>query len=234
MINVGDRPWKRAAAWLAVLLPLFFASYGFANWLAGTGTTRTIAFSWERSIPFLPLTIVPYLSFDLLYCVSLFLCTTRRELDRHAARLLTAQAVCVAVFIAAPFRFSLTRPATNGMSGALFKVLDGFDKPYNQMPSLHIANLVIVWACFARHTSARWRWALHAWMTLIAVSTLTTFQHHFIDLPAGLVVGFATLWAFPELSSRAPARDPEVMSDHRSAAPDSSPSSRLGMTFQDL
>ena len=30
------RPWKRAAAWLALLGPLFYASYGFANWWAST------------------------------------------------------------------------------------------------------------------------------------------------------------------------------------------------------
>ena len=37
------------------------------------------------------------------------------------------------------------RPETDGLPGFLFAVLGGFDKPFNQAPSLHIALLVIIW-----------------------------------------------------------------------------------------
>lgn len=33
--SAGGRPLFRAAAWLALLGPFFFASYGLATWLAG-------------------------------------------------------------------------------------------------------------------------------------------------------------------------------------------------------
>jgi protein-tyrosine phosphatase len=193
------RPWRRAIAWLAFLGPFFFASYGLANWLASRrGDVGAVAFDWERSIPFVPWTIVPYWSIDLLYCLSIFVCTTRRELDRYAQRLLAVQLISIGFFIALPLRFSFDRPAAGGFFGALFTALGSFDKPFNQAPSLHIGLLIVIWVTLARHCAQRWRWVLHAWMTLIGLSILTTYQHHFIDLPTGLAVGFAVLWALPD------------------------------------
>ena len=34
-LATAGRPWRRALLWLALLGPFFFASYGFANWMAG-------------------------------------------------------------------------------------------------------------------------------------------------------------------------------------------------------
>ncbi|HYM59707.1 MAG TPA: phosphatase PAP2/dual specificity phosphatase family protein [Thermoanaerobaculia bacterium] len=197
--EIEPRPWKRAILWIAFLGPFFFASYGFANWLASRRAyVPIVAFAWERAIPFVPWTIVPYWSIDLLYGLSLLLCTTRRELDRHALRLFVVQVISVAFFIALPLQFSFGRPAAGGIFGALFTALGSFDKPFNQAPSLHIALLVVIWTRLAAHCPARWRWPLHGWMILIGVSVLTTYQHHFIDIPTGLLVGLATLWAVPD------------------------------------
>ena len=193
------RPWRRAFAWLAFLGPFFFATYGFANWLASRRTdVPAIVFDWEHRIPFLAWTIVPYWSIDLLYAVSLFICTSRRELDTHAKRLLGAQIACVLVFVLFPLRFSFERPEPGGGFGLMFDVLMGFDKPFNQMPSLHIALLVIVWLRFTHHVVGGWKWVAHGWATLIAVSVLTTYQHHFVDLVTGFWVGCLCLWLFPE------------------------------------
>ncbi|MFX7052290.1 phosphatase, partial [Acinetobacter baumannii] len=92
---------------------------------------------WERHIPFLPWTILPYWSIDLLYGFSFLCCRTPRETDRHALRLLTTQLIAVACFLAFPLRFAFVRPATDGLFGALFASLAAFDLPFNQAPSLH-------------------------------------------------------------------------------------------------
>ena len=69
------RPWRRAAAWLAFLGPFFFATYGLATWVtAQRPEVGDVVFAWERAIPFLSWTIVPYWTIDLLYAVSLFVC----------------------------------------------------------------------------------------------------------------------------------------------------------------
>jgi membrane-associated phospholipid phosphatase len=193
------RPWGRAALWLIVLVPVFFATYGAANWLASRrAEVGAVVFSWEHQIPFVPWTIVPYWSIDLFYGLSLFVCATRDELDTHARRLLTAQLIAVACFILFPLRFTFVRPAVSGVAGFLFDTLAGFDKPFNQAPSLHIALLVILWVLYARHVP---RWALpllYGWFALVGLSVLTTYQHHFIDLPTGVLLGFACLWLWPD------------------------------------
>jgi len=196
--TIEPRPWKRALAWLAFLGPFFFASYGFATWVtAQRANVGAIVFDWERMIPFVPWTIIPYWTIDLMYGISLLLCASRHELDTHGRRLLTAQLIAVACFLAFPLRFTFDRPDTGGAFGWLFDVLGAFDKPFNQAPSLHIALLVILWALYARHTHGGLRWVLHAWMALIGVSVLTTWQHHFIDIPTGALLGCFCLWLWP-------------------------------------
>nr|WP_314492898.1 phosphatase PAP2/dual specificity phosphatase family protein [uncultured Pseudomonas sp.] len=190
---------RRGVLWLLLLGPLFFISYGLSNSHTATrADVGTLVFDWEHRVPLWPWTIIPYWSIDLLYGLSFLLPLSRREMDRHALALLSAQVLCVAGFLLWPLRFTFERPALDGLFGWLFDVLMGFDKPFNQAPSLHIALLVIVWTMFARHVHAQpWRWLVHGWMALIGVSVLTTWQHHFIDVPSGALVGLLCLWLWP-------------------------------------
>lgn len=208
--------WKRGVLWLLLLAPLFFASYGFANWLtAQRDNVGSLVFAWEGATPLWAWSIVPYWSIDLLYGLSFLLPATRREMDRHALRLLSTQILCVACFLLWPLRFTFERPELDGFFGWMFDVLMGFDKPFNQAPSLHIALLVVIWVMFARHTRGLLlRGLLHGWMALIGLSVLTTWQHHFIDVPTGALAGWLCVWLWP-IEDRSPlqslrlAREPQ-------------------------
>jgi protein-tyrosine phosphatase len=195
------RPWRLALLWLAVLGPFFFVSYNFANWLTGLRHgVPELMFAWERRIPFLAWTIVPYWSTDPFYGVSLFLCRTRVELNTLGRRLLTVQVLCVAGFLLAPLQFSVARPHADGLFGRLFDALMVFDKPFNQAPSLHIAIVTVLWVAYGRHVHGVALRLIQGWFLLMAVSTMTTYQHHFIDLPTGLWVGLFALALFPDIS----------------------------------
>lgn len=189
---------KPAVLWLLLLAPLFFSTYGFATWVTSQRSdVGTLVFGWESHMPFWAWTIVPYWSIDLLYGFSLLLPNTRHELKQHALRLLSAQVIAVSCFLIWPLRFTFERPELDGVFGWLFAVLAGFDKPFNQAPSLHIALLVILWVMYQRHTQGFWRWVVHGWFALIGVSVLTTYQHHFIDLPTGALAGWLCVWLWP-------------------------------------
>ncbi|NOV26837.1 phosphatase PAP2 family protein [Cupriavidus necator] len=194
----SQRPWGLACVLLALAGAFFFSSYGLANWLASQrADVPSFYFEWERGIPFLPWTIVPYWSIDLLYGISFFLWRSRAALITHVKRLVLAQLVSVACFIAFPLRFSFARPDADGLPGRLFTLLGGFDLPFNQAPSLHISLLVILWVAFAAHLRGGWRWMLHGWFALIGISVLTTWQHHLIDVPTGALVGWLCVYLLP-------------------------------------
>jgi membrane-associated phospholipid phosphatase len=190
--------WRRGLAWLAFLGPFFYLSYGFANHLASTRTgVPSVVFDWERGMPFLAWTILPYWTINGFYAASMLVHRRAADVDRQGRRLLTAQLVAVASFLLFPLRFAFARPETSGWSGAMFDALTSFDKPFNQAPSLHIALLVILWELYTPKVPPRWRWLLHAWFTLIGASVLTTYQHHFIDIPTGALLGAFCLWCWP-------------------------------------
>ncbi len=199
MINNHTRPWKQAALWLLFLGPFFFITYNFANGYASQQEqVGHIVFAWEQHIPFVPWTIVPYWVIDILYVVSLFICTTKAEVNTHGKRLLSAQIIAVTCFILFPLGFSFTRPETGGVFGDLFILLASFDQPFNQAPSLHIALLAILWVLYIKHLPKLLLWPFHALCIAIGVSVLTTYQHHFIDIPTGLLLGVFCIWLWPD------------------------------------
>lgn len=198
------RPWKRSLAWLCFLGPFFFVTYGFANhYTASLADVGSFVFNWERHIPFWPWTIVPYWTIDAFYGLSLFLFADKRELDRHAARLVSATVVCVTGFLLFPLRFSFEKPEiAQPVFRWMFDVLGLFDMPYNQAPSLHLCLLVLLWAAYKRHTPAKWKWLVHVWALVIGVSVFTTYQHHVIDGITGIPAGLVCCYLIPLVPGR--------------------------------
>lgn len=201
-----ERPWLRGLAWLSLLGPLFFVTYNFANRVASErADVGTVLFSWEPLLPFVAWTVVPYWSSDVLYALSFATCRDRAECDRHGLRLLAIQLFSVACFLAFPLRLVLERPAVDGIPGQMFAALGQFDLAFNEAPSLHVALAVILWARFRAVTAGVWRGLLAVWFVLVAISPLTTYQHHFIDIVTGAWAGVLTLALVPERRV-APAR----------------------------
>jgi hypothetical protein len=94
--SVAGRPWRAASLWLLALSAFFFFSYGFANTMASRRAyVPFVEFGWEHKVPFIAWTIIPYWTSDFLYAASLLVCTTRRELNMHACRLLSRLAAAM-------------------------------------------------------------------------------------------------------------------------------------------
>jgi hypothetical protein len=182
----------------AVVTLIFCTAYGLANQLThNRADVGTAVFAWERSIPFIDWTIVPYLSIVPFFAASFFLCGERPLLRAHVRRVLTVLAISLACFVLWPLRFTFERPPTTEAVGALFELLHLFDLPYNRAPSLHISVVVILWAVYVERLHGAMRLAIGLWFGLIGLSVLTTYQHHVIDVPAGLLAGWLCVRLFP-------------------------------------
>ena len=190
--------FKASLLKLALIGALFYTSYGLSNhYAASLAYVPEVAFAWERGIPFWEWTILPYWSLNLMYAAAFFLCRNSREQNRYVARLVSAQIVATTCFMLFPLHFGWQKPHTDGLWGVMFDSLVAFDLPYNQSPSLHIALSIIVGA-FYWTRFPKIRLSILLWQSLIALSVLTTYQHHFIDVPTGALLGWLVLWAIPQ------------------------------------
>ena len=190
--------FKTSLLKLALIGALFYTSYGLSNhYAASLAYVPEVAFAWERNIPFWEWTILPYWSLNLMYAAAFFLCRDTREQNRYVARLVSAQIITTICFVLFPLHFGWPKPPTDGLWGWLFDSLVAFDLPYNQAPSLHIALSIIVGA-FYWTRFPKIRLPILLWQSLIALSVLTTYQHHFIDVPTGALLGWLVLWAIPQ------------------------------------
>jgi membrane-associated phospholipid phosphatase len=172
--------------WLA-----FGATYPLANLIAQqAGTTRSVALPFEHAIPFLPWMVVPYLSSGLFFTLAFFWVRSKQDLRTLSRRLLLATVVAGLIFALFPLRFSASRPPLDEpVWRFLFAFLSAVDKPYNQMPSLHVAYCMILWMSLRSSIlQATWRTALAAWLLLVAASTIFTYQHHVLDIAGGVLL----------------------------------------------
>lgn len=154
----------------------------------------------DRAIPFLPWTIAVYLS----QFVFLFL-TLRWQRDaRVYVPMAIATLISCAIFIFYPTTIARP-PVDNAAFGALWL----FDVPENCFPSLHVSLAIIAASYWPRR-----RWIGIAWAIAIAISTMTTKQHYFVDVAGGIVVGFlATLPLRDRRTTSSPPRASPAQSD---------------------
>jgi len=185
----------RLRHWLLNALT-FGLCYFTANMLAQEqGVVRHAALAFEAGVPFLQWMIVPYLSSGLFFCLTFFLVSTQDQLRLLSQRLLLATIIAAFIFVLYPLQFSWPRPAISSPWCAyLYDFLAQMDKPYNQLPSLHVAYCLLFWSALRQHVrSVALHIALTAWLLLTAVSTLFTYQHHLLDVLGGGLLGLFCL-----------------------------------------
>src|SRR5215211_1438038 len=160
----------------------------------------------DAAIPFVPLFVVPYLSFFLLVLLPLVVISERQELWDAAFGfgLIVVMSNLTFLFWPTAIPFSDVHPLTRGVVAV--------DLSGNAFPSLH-ASLAIYCALCARRKlrTALARYGLFLWTSLVVVSAVLIKRHLAVDIAGGALLGWATSAAlFRPDRAEAPDSEPVV------------------------
>ncbi|MGG5210905.1 phosphatase PAP2 family protein [Chryseobacterium sp. MIQD13] len=176
---------------------VFMIVYNSAAWYTSRAEKiPSFVFDFEKHVPFLPWSMIPYMTSGIFFCSVFFQCKDKEQLKILTRRMLFVTVAAALCFIMFPLRFSLPKPNTDdSVLKYSFLFLKIFDSPFNQSPSLHIAYAFIFWTVFRNFK--KFRTFLMIWLILLGISTLTTYQHHFIDILSGIVLAHISFILFP-------------------------------------
>lgn len=192
---------------LAIALLLFMVLYTLTNEYSAAVSVyapkciNTLAIALDNEIAFIPFMIVPYSWSLLLFVASFFIVRTPQQLSLLSRRLIVATLFASLIFYLYPAHFSFARPLTTDWTALGYAFLSLTDKPFNQLPSLHVSYALLLgyslWTVLVHKTSTKLNLAYQASLivvcTLIIVSTVFTYQHHLLDIVGGLLLAVVVL-----------------------------------------
>jgi membrane-associated phospholipid phosphatase len=176
----------------AVAITLFAAlTYGATNELAhARGVTQCIALPGEMSLPLVSWLVVPYLAVDVMIALCALCATSHRQLRTLLRRVFWIFAIGNLIFLLWPLRCGFPRTIPDDWTGPLYQLLHLADRPYNQAPSLHIAEALIFAPLYlSRFPHPAAQAATLSVIVLGSAGTVLTYQHHVLDVVTGLILG---------------------------------------------
>ena len=179
----------------ALLFAQFIVIYGGANWLSGRrDDVHRIYFEWELAIPLVPpMTWVYFSIAPLMLSPVLFL--DINQLNRLARQMALAMLIAGAVFLVFPGTVGYPTPADPSKAIEFIRLID---RPYNVLPSLHVALSSIIVLHLYPLFGTRARLFLVAWLIALIMSVMLTHQHHLADVLGGLFLACLCLRLSPD------------------------------------
>jgi len=161
---------------------------------------KILPFSWlDKNVPFIPQTVWIYISEWLFFLIIYITCNNMLNLNKYVYSFLALQLTSVVIFWIWPTTyprdlFPLPQDL-HPFTYRLFEVLRMTDTPANCCPSLHVSSVYLSSFIFLEEQKNKFPY-FFAWGTAIAISTLTTKQHYWIDVVMGFLMATTTYWIF--------------------------------------
>jgi len=186
---------------LGLALSIFYLLYNLTTFYSVSlyklypSKVHNLATPFDSIIPFIPAMIVPYSWSLILFVASFFLVRTSAQLSLLTYRLILATIFACLIFYFYPARFSYNRLIPDDWTQFGYQFLQLVDKPFNQIPSLHVSYAILLGVSLWDVVASKKRWILAAYRllltsicTLVALSTVLTYQHHLLDMFGGAVL----------------------------------------------
>lgn len=185
---------------LPVVCAFMFNSlvYGGAKLIAGDWYHHNIESSFDRSIPFIPETLVIYIGCYLFWAVNYILIARqdKKQVYQFFAGDMLSRVICLAFYLLYPT--TNTRPvlADGGFWNTSMSWLYDIDSASNLFPSIHC---LVSWFCFIairkNEKIPLWYRVFSCIMAVaVFVSTLTTKQHVLVDVAGGVLLAELCYW----------------------------------------
>ena len=199
MSDFNKRKWIQG---LLVLCFFLFGYFFFGHF--HIQEPKMLPLTWvDKNTPRLPWTIWIYVSEYLIFLLLIFYAKTPQLMKR----MIIAFSLCLGgsfvVFFLYPTilpRDHLLHVESNGfnLNVWMFNLIKTIDVPGNCFPSLHVAICFLAGFVFLDVVLKR-AVLLILWTLAICVSTLTTKQHYFYDIPSGFLLallsfGLSLMW----------------------------------------
>lgn len=152
----------------------------------------------DRSMPFWTWTIWIYFTEYVIFLCAYFGLRQRENVTRYFYAYMSILIFSVIVFTIFPVTFPREDFGVVGNSysdHALVFLRTYMDSPANCLPSLHVSSCYISSLCFWPESRKK-AMAYFAWSTVVAISTMTTKQHYFVDVWTAVVITFLAHWFF--------------------------------------
>lgn len=175
------RPKPEAVFLAAGFFALYYAVYVLAALAAdGFSVRHRWYFAWETGLPLVPWTAWIYLSLNFMVIPMLWAFPTVKELRPVILTLAAELLLAAALFCLVPLEDGFRDPPAEGG----LRLVQAVALRHNYFPSLHVA---LAWTAVLTIGG----WGLALWAALITLSTLTTHQHHLVDIVGGVALALA-------------------------------------------
>jgi hypothetical protein len=185
--DLDESPLAESLLAALLLPPALLLIYGLCGWYThARNFVPILRFDWETHIPFIPQLVIPYLSLHTLLIAAIFFCATRTDLRILLKRTTLVTLLSAVGFILLPLGLEFPNANQSNLFAEFCEFVEKFDPTFNRFPSLHVSLAIVVWSALLWPARGRIRWAIHAWLFLIVLSTLFIHRHHVPDLLGGL------------------------------------------------
>lgn len=171
-----------------------FILYFFSN--IPHETMYDLSIFLDHYIPFVPVFILPYISYFALIPVTIigvvrFSFALLRPFFMMLLGTILFSHACFWIF---PTHLTVRPEICNAdIFSELTKLLYSIDEPYSACPSLH-ANISTLCALIWWQLRHRYSGLMILWACLVIVSTVFMKQHFVVDIPAGILSAFFWYW----------------------------------------